>query len=87
MNRYRNFHRDFDWAKQFQGKKISQPALFMAGESDGGPRMFGPGVEARMRAAFDDLRGFHSVPGAGHWNQEENPAETNRLLLSWLKSL
>ncbi len=87
LNRYRNFHRDFEWAKQFQGKKISQPALFMAGEADGGPRMFGPGVEERMRAAFDDLRGFHVVPGAGHWNQEENPAETNRLLLGWLKSL
>jgi pimeloyl-ACP methyl ester carboxylesterase len=87
LNRYRNFHRDFEWAKQFQGRKISQPALFMAGEADGGPRMFGPGVQDRMRAAFDDLRGLHTIPGAGHWNQEENVAETNRLLLGWLKGL
>lgn len=87
LNRYRNFHRDFEWAKRFQGKKIAQPALFMAGEADGGPRMMGPNVEERMRAAFDDLRGFHTVPGAGHWNQEENVPETNRLLLGWLKGL
>jgi pimeloyl-ACP methyl ester carboxylesterase len=59
----------------------------MAGEADGGVRMFGPGVKERMAAAFDDLRGFHVIPGAGHWNQEENVAETNRLLLGWLKDL
>lgn len=87
LNRYRNFHRDFDWAKQFQGRKISQPALFMAGELDPGPRMFGQGLEERMRTAFDDLRGFHVIPGAGHWNQEEKPEETNRLLLDWLRGL
>ena len=87
LNRYRNFHRDFEWGRPFQGKKIAQPALFMAGEHDGGPKMFGPGVQDRMRAAFDDLRGFHVIPGAGHWNQEENPEATNRVLLGWLKGL
>jgi pimeloyl-ACP methyl ester carboxylesterase len=87
LNRYRNFHRDFEWSQAFQGKKIAQPALFMAGEHDGGPKMFGPGVPDRMRAAFDDLRGFHVIPGAGHWNQEENPEETNRVLLGWLRTL
>jgi pimeloyl-ACP methyl ester carboxylesterase len=87
LNRYRNFHRDFEWGRPFQGKKIAQPALFMTGEHDGGPKMFGPGVQDRMRAAFDDLRGFHVIPGAGHWNQEENPKETNRVLLAWLKGL
>lgn len=27
------------------------------------------------------------LDGAGHWNQQEKPEETNRLLLNWLKSL
>jgi pimeloyl-ACP methyl ester carboxylesterase len=49
--------------------------------------MFGRDIEPRMRAHFDDLRGFHMIPGAGHWNQQEKPAETNRLLLDWLTSL
>lgn len=87
LNRYRNFHRDFARASQYAGRKIEQPALFMAGASDGGIRMFGPGVEERMRPNFADLRGFHLIPGAGHWNQQEKPAETNRLLLDWLKGL
>jgi pimeloyl-ACP methyl ester carboxylesterase len=59
----------------------------MAGDRDMGIRMFGRDIEPRMRAHFDDLRGFHMIPGAGHWNQQEKPAETNRLLLDWLKSL
>jgi len=87
LNRYRNFHRDFAWASKNAGRKIEQPALFMAGAMDGGIRMFGQGVEERMRNNFTDLRGFHLIPGAGHWNQQEKPAETNRLLIDWLKGL
>jgi pimeloyl-ACP methyl ester carboxylesterase len=87
LNRYRNQHRDFARAAQYAGRKIEQPALFMAGELDGGIRMFGSGVEERMRGNFTDLRGFHIIPGAGHWNQQEKPAETNKLLIDWLKGL
>lgn len=87
LNRYRNFHRDFAAASRRAGTKIQQPALFMAGDRDVGIRMFGRDVETRMRQHFDDLRGFHMIPGAGHWNQQEKPAETNALLLDWLKSL
>ena len=87
LNRYRNFHRDFAVSSSRAGTKISQPALFMAGDKDMGIRMFGRDIETRMRDHFDDLRGFHMIPGAGHWNQQEKPAETNRLLLDWLEAL
>lgn len=87
LNRYRNFHRDFAFMSKFAGQKIEQPALFMAGDRDVGIRMFGRDVETRMRANFGDLRGFHLIEGAGHWNQQENPEATNRLLLDWLKGL
>ena len=59
-------------------QKIEQPALFMAGDRDVGIRMFGRDVEPRMREHFADLRGFHMIEGAGHWNQQEKPEETNR---------
>jgi pimeloyl-ACP methyl ester carboxylesterase len=87
LNRYRNFHRDFAMASKYAGQKIEQPALFMAGAADLGLRMFGPAAEERMKAAFTDLRGFHLIEGAGHWNQQEKPEETNRLLLDWLRGL
>jgi pimeloyl-ACP methyl ester carboxylesterase len=87
LNRYRNFHRDFAAASRLAGTKIRQPALFMAGDRDVGIRMFGRDPEVRMRDHFEDLRGFHMIPGAGHWNQQEKPEETNRLLIDWLKGL
>jgi pimeloyl-ACP methyl ester carboxylesterase len=87
LNRYRNFHRDFAWSSKFAGRKITQPAMFMAGDRDVGISMFGRNVEERMRQHFDDLRGFHTIPHAGHWNQQENVEETNRRLIGWLKGL
>ncbi len=87
LNRYRNFHRDFELMSKYAGRKIQQPSLFMAGSADAAMRMFGRDVEARMREHFTDLRGFHMIEGAGHWNQQEKPEETNRLLLEWLKTL
>jgi pimeloyl-ACP methyl ester carboxylesterase len=32
------------------------------------------------------LRGSHIIDGAGHWVQQERPAEVNRLLIEFLVS-
>ncbi len=87
FNRYRNFPRDFDWLKQFADRKIAQPSLFIAGDKDMALMMFGADVEPRMREIVTDLRGYHLLPGCGHWTQQEKPAEVNQLLLGWLKGL
>jgi pimeloyl-ACP methyl ester carboxylesterase len=44
-------------------------------------------VEAQMRPWMPALRGFHLLPEAGHWIQQERPEEVNRLLLDFLRSL
>jgi pimeloyl-ACP methyl ester carboxylesterase len=87
LNRYRNFHRDYAVASRYAGQKIQQPALFMAGSKDVGIRMFGRDVGAKMGNHFANLQGFHMIEGAGHWNQQEKPEETNRLLIDWLNTL
>ncbi len=33
------------------------------------------------------LRGSHILEGAGHWVQQERPAEVNRLLVEFISSL
>jgi pimeloyl-ACP methyl ester carboxylesterase len=69
------------------GKKIAVPACFIAGGSDWGPYQR-PGDLAKMRShGFGDDRGCHLIEGAGHWVQQEQPAETARLLLAFLKNL
>jgi pimeloyl-ACP methyl ester carboxylesterase len=40
-----------------------------------------------MEAELPDFRGMTSVEGAGHWVQQENPAETNAALLAFLAAL
>ena len=68
----------------FAGRSIVQPSVFIAGAADWGSYQ-SPGALQRMQSeACTDMRGVHLVPGAGHWVQQEQPAETARLLIDFL---
>ncbi len=68
----------------FAGRTIDVPSCFIGGASDRGVRQ-SPGAFERMQEqACTDMRGCHLVDGAGHWVQQEQPDETNRLLLAFL---
>jgi len=68
----------------FSGRTIDVPACFIAGRSDWGVYQF-PGAFARMPKACTQWRGAHLIEGAGHWVQQEQPAEVSRLLLEFLR--
>ena len=68
-----------------QGRKIEQPALFLAGDRDVVP--FSDEVERDMREAVTGLRDVVLLPGIGHWVQQEAPEAVNDALLGFLKSL
>ncbi len=87
FNRYRNFERDFIHQLRYVGRKIAQPALFLAGKQDIALHLFGRDVESRMRRHVPDLRGFHLIDNCGHWTQQEKPDEVNHHLVGWLKTL
>jgi pimeloyl-ACP methyl ester carboxylesterase len=88
LNRYRNHDRDFEYLRQFEGRKIEQPALYIGGDRDLVLSMLGKGdLMGMMKAEAPDMRGAHLIPGCGHWTQQERPAEVNALLLGWLKSV
>ena len=68
----------------WSGRTIDVPACFIAGKSDWGVYQF-PGALERMEStACSRWLGTHLVEGAGHWVQQEQPAETARLLLDFL---
>jgi pimeloyl-ACP methyl ester carboxylesterase len=69
----------------FSGRRIDVPSCFIAGRSDWGPWQ-SPGALQRMQTqACPQMRGCHWVDGAGHWVQQERPADVARLLLDFLR--
>jgi len=67
------------------GRAIAVPACFIAGASDWGPYQRPGALAAMRRGAFAQNRGCHFIPGAGHWVQQEQPAEVTQLLLEFLR--
>jgi pimeloyl-ACP methyl ester carboxylesterase len=69
----------------WSGRSIDVPSCFISGKQDWGTYQR-PGVfEAMQASACSRMIGCHLVDGAGHWVQQEQPAEVSRLLLQFLK--
>src|SRR6202048_2314708 len=70
----------------WSGRSIDVPSCFISGQQDGGTSQR-PGVfEAMQKSACTRMIDCHLVDGAGHWVQQEQPAEVSRLLLQFLKA-
>jgi pimeloyl-ACP methyl ester carboxylesterase len=68
----------------FSGRTIDVPAMFIAGARDWGIHQV-PGALKRMQQeACRCMSECHLVPGAGHWVQQERPAEVAAHLLDLL---
>lgn len=90
LNRYRNFERDHAYMATVEDTKVHQPCLFVAGERDLVLKMFGGDAaraEEQLRANATDVRGFHILPEAGHWTQQEAADETTGVIIDWLAQL
>jgi pimeloyl-ACP methyl ester carboxylesterase len=84
LNYYRNLDRNWELTAQLAERRVEQPALFLTGSRDPVQR-FAP-LEA-MDGWVTDLRETVLVEGAGHWVQQERPAEVNAALLRFLRSI
>jgi pimeloyl-ACP methyl ester carboxylesterase len=69
----------------FSGATIDVPALYIAGKSDWGTYQTPGAVESMQSKACTRMAGVHLVDGAGHWVQQEQPEETSRLLIGFLR--
>ncbi len=86
LNWYRNLDRWWELTRCLVGAAIRQPSLFAAGDRDAVISMYRPAYDALPRT-MPGLRTNVLLPGAGHWIQQERPAEVNRLLLQFLQGL
>jgi pimeloyl-ACP methyl ester carboxylesterase len=68
----------------WSGRTINVPSCFISGKLDWGTYQR-PGVfEAMQSTACTNMIGVHLIDGAGHWVQQEQPAEVSRLLIEFL---
>ncbi|HEY2107067.1 MAG TPA: alpha/beta hydrolase [Candidatus Binataceae bacterium] len=86
LNWYRNTERNWELTPFLDGAKLRQPALFVAGSEDCVGKML-PGRFQMAGAFTPNLKQQVIIPGAGHWTQQERPAEVNQLLIEFLSSL
>ncbi|HLM10979.1 MAG TPA: alpha/beta hydrolase, partial [Reyranella sp.] len=70
----------------FDGRTIDVPATFISGRSDWGIHQSPGALERMQKVACTNMKEIHLIEGAGHWVQQEQPDEVNRLLLQFLKS-
>lgn len=81
---YRNLDRNWELMELHGGQKVQPPARFVGGALDPVLVMTPPSTQDGWLA---DDRGTVIVPGAGHWVQQEKPAEVNCALLEFLEGL
>jgi len=86
LNWYRNL--DANWALMatYEGAKVAQPTLFIAGEVDPVLRNTKANFE-RLTSTVPGLVKTALIPNAGHWVQQERPTEVNAELIAFLKQV
>ncbi|HKY16039.1 MAG TPA: alpha/beta hydrolase [Microthrixaceae bacterium] len=84
LNWYRNMDRNWELTPELDGAKVEVPSFFVGGSIDPVLMMTPPTIGADF---LTDHRGDVLVPGAGHWVQQEAPAEVNAALLGFLGEL
>lgn len=69
----------------YSGLTIDVPSCFIAGRSDWGIYQTPGHIERMQTTACTRMLGCHLVDGAGHWVQQEKPADVARLILDFLR--
>jgi len=83
---YRNIDANWERTKDIPASVYTMPTGFITGALDPVNFMM-PGAAEEMAQVLPDFRGVTVVEGAGHWVQQERPAETNAALLAFLASV
>lgn len=86
FNRYRNLTRDWHELSAWRFAPVTVPSLFIGGDRDG-PTMLGRKAIENFGTNLPNLVGSHILNNCGHWVQQEQPQEVNRLLIDFVAGL
>ena len=86
LSYYRNLQNDWHDLAPMQGRPLIPPAMFLGAQYDVATWW---GAEAIERApqVMPNWMGSRVLDGAGHWLQQERAAETNAVVLEFLRAL
>lgn len=84
LNWYRNFDRNWETTPELADAKITVPSLFIGGTAD--PVLTFTRADRASQLVTGPYRQV-MIDEAGHWLQQERPAEVNAALLDFLKGL
>ncbi|MFI8992675.1 alpha/beta fold hydrolase [Streptomyces sp. NPDC053542] len=88
LNWYRNIERNNELLAVFRGRGIDVPALYVVGDRDMVTSLHGiDRVIGSLDTIAPKLHRSVTLPGCGHWTQQERPEEVNVALLDFLAHL
>jgi pimeloyl-ACP methyl ester carboxylesterase len=88
LNWYRNIDRNWELLAPFAGAVVTVPALYVVGDRDLVVRF--PGMEqliANLATFVPWLRRTITLPGCGHWTQQERAREVNDAMVEFLNAI
>jgi pimeloyl-ACP methyl ester carboxylesterase len=86
LNWYRNIDQTWELVGFLEGATVRQPALFITGDKDPVIEMYADWYK-NVAKLLPNLRVNVTLPGVGHWTQQERPAEVSGLMIDFLKGL
>jgi epoxide hydrolase A/B len=86
LNWYRNIDSTWEITGFLEGARLRQPSLFITGDKDPVIEMYAEWYH-KVSEFMTDLRVNVTLPGVGHWTQQERPVEVNRLMIEFLKGV
>ncbi|MFB6888324.1 alpha/beta fold hydrolase [Kitasatospora sp. NPDC056327] len=88
LNWYRNIDRNNELLAGLAGRPVEVPALYVVGDQDlVGAMITEDGLRALLAHLTPRLHRHVTLPGVGHWTQQESPAEVTAALLDFLRHL
>ena len=86
LSYYRSIDRSWEELEPMANQPLRVPAAFLGGQYDA-PTFWGREAIQRADECIPELVWSRIMPGAGHWIQQEKPAETNAAILDFLSAL
>jgi len=83
INYYRNIQRNWETTRHLAGRQVTCPALMICAAGD--PVLL-PSMTNGMERWVPKLQ-KHIIEDCGHWTQQEQPEQVNRLMIDFLRGL